>query len=396
MKVVSVARKTLLELWREPLLLGLLFAFPILLVLFYYVAFGETDAGLSRYLSLLVLDQDEGAVVSGEPWSAGEQLVSLLRDVEWEGLPVFGVEPVAGRREAEAVLLERKAALLVVIPPDFSAALLGAPAGGTPPTLSLVGDPTADNYIFARAFLDDLVREFARQVMGAGEQALPVAYEFVPGTGTMSDFDFGVAGMIVFSVMLVSVSTAETLVRENVGGTLRRLRLATVSSADLLLGVTAAQMLVAALTVPVTFAAAMVCGFEPNGSLLVAVAIALLVSLSAVGVGLITACFARTDGEAANLAATLGVLMVLLSGAMFPMPEAPLATVAGRTLQVYDLVPPAHAAEALRRVLILGDGAGDVVFELVAMTMLSLVVLAAGVILYQRMQMRRVEHAKHA
>ncbi|HSJ59505.1 MAG TPA: ABC transporter permease [Anaerolineae bacterium] len=393
MKAFSVMRKTLLELWREPLLLGLLFAFPILLILFYYVAFGETDAGLSRYLSLLVLNQDEGAAVGGERWSAGDELIGLLRGTEWEGMPVFGVEIVAGRREAEAVLLERKAALLVVIPHGFSSALLGVPVGGAAPTVSLVGDPTADSYIFARSFLDDLVREFARQAVGDGGQPPPVSYEFVPGTGTMSDFDFGVAGMIVFSVMLVSVSTAETLVRENVGGTLRRLRLTTARSADLLLGVTAAQMLVAVLTVPVTFATAIAFGFRPHGSLLVAMGIGLLLSLTAVGVGLVTACFTRTDGEAANLAATLGVMMVLLSGAMFPMPDTPLVTLGGRTLQLYDLVPPAHAAEALRRVLILGDGAGDVAFELVAMTLLSLLMLATGVLLYQRMQMRREKHA---
>ena len=393
MKAFSVMRKTLLELWREPLLLGLLFAFPILLILFYYVAFGETDAGLSRYLSLLVLNQDEGAAVGGERWSAGDELIGLLRGTEWEGMPVFGVEIVAGRREAEAVLLERKAALLVVIPHGFSSALLGVPVGGAAPTVSLVGDPTADSYIFARSFLDDLVREFARQAVGDGSQMSPVRYEFVPGTGTMSDFDFGVAGMIVFSVMLVSVSTAETLVRENVGGTLRRLRLTTARSADLLLGVTAAQMLVAVLTVPVTFATAIAFGFRPHGSLLVAMGIGLLLSLTAVGVGLVTACFTRTDGEAANLAATLGVMMVLLSGAMFPMPDTPLVTLGGRTLQLYDLVPPAHAAEALRRVLILGDGAGDVAFELVAMTLLSLLMLATGVLLYQRMQMRREKHA---
>ena len=45
MKALSIARKTLYELWREPMLLGLMLAFPIMLLGFYYIAFSETASG---------------------------------------------------------------------------------------------------------------------------------------------------------------------------------------------------------------------------------------------------------------------------------------------------------------------------------------------------------------
>ncbi|MFN2227651.1 MAG: ABC transporter permease [Anaerolineae bacterium] len=385
MKVLSIARKSLVELLREPLLLGLAFVLPLALIALYYVAFGPTDEGLARYLPIWVVDDDEGAA----GWQAGADLVDVLRTTEWEGLPVFDVTAVSDRAEAEISLRERKVALLLVIPHDFTQALLAAPAGGPPAQVTLVGDPASDNYVFARSFLDDLLRRFGQGAAGF-EPTSPTVYEFVPGTGTMSDFDFGVPGIIVFGVTMVSVTTAQALVREEVSGTLRRLRLSRAGARDLLLGVGLAQMAVALLVVPVTFGAALALGFQGNGSLLLGTAVGLLFSLSAVSVGLVTACFARTDSEAANLGATIGVLLVLLSGAMYPMPEAPLLTVAGRTVQVYDLVPAAHAGEAMRRVLVLGDGVGAIVYELVALTLLSVLFLGVGVWLYGRLRLKNV------
>jgi ABC-2 type transport system permease protein len=389
MKALSIARKTLLELVREPLLLGLAFAFPILLILFYYVSFGETGQGLAKYLVLLVINDDAGVAIEGQPWQAGAQLVDALRQVEWEGKPVFDVSLVVDRPRAEIALRERKVALMLAIPTGFSQALLDAASGGPPATLSLVGDATSDNYLFAQSFLDDLVRQFARQAVGR-DVVLPVQYEFVPGTGTMSDFDFGVPGVLVFGVMLLVVLAAEILVRENTSGTLRRLRLSRAGARDLLLGITLAQMLVALVQVPVTFGVAVACGFRGNGSLLLAMGIVLLLSLSAVGLGLITACFTRGESEAANLGAVLAMMMVLLSGALYPMPVAPLFTLAGHTVQIYDILPPAHATEALRRVLVLGDGLAAVAYHLITLAILSSILVLMGVVLYQRRRLRTV------
>jgi ABC-2 type transport system permease protein len=410
MKALSIARKTLIEYVREPLLLGLLFAFPILVLVFYFIAFGETDQGLAKYLTVWVLNEDDGAEkTAGGNWQAGAQLIDVMRALEWEGAPVFDVSLVTDRRAAEISLWERKTSLLLILPPDFSKALLDAAVsahgtdGGSPATISLVGDPNSYNFVFARSFVEELVRWFTQYAVdwASGEFSLggaawtewdagqTVVYEFLPGTGTMSDFDFGVPGVIVFGVMFVMISTAMTMVRENVDGTLQRLRLSPIHARDLLLGVTLAQMLIALAMVPVTFAAAIAMGFRAHGSLPLVMGIGMLLSLPVVGLGLIVACFARNDGEAANLSATVGVLTVLLSGAMYPMPDVPLVTIGDHTVQIYDLVPFTHAAEAMRQVLVKGEGVGAIEYELVMLIVLAAVFLAAGVVLYERLQLRK-------
>jgi ABC-2 type transport system permease protein len=394
MKALSIARKSLLELLREPLLLWLLLLFPAAFVGFYYVAFGQTKEGLATTLSVLIVNDDAGATTADSSyWEAGADLIEVMRQAEWEGDPIFDVEVVTDRRAADIALRERKALLLLAIPPDLTRTLIDGLSGVdrvSPAAVSLVGDPGSDSFVFAHSFLNWLVREFAKQAAGWQDDPLTITYEFLPGTGTMSDFDFGVVGLIVFGIMFVIITTATVLVRENVAGTLQRLRLTCAGAADLLVGVTLAQMVAAAVQMPITFGAALAMGFHSHGSLLLAMGIGLLLNLSAVGLGLIVACFARNDGDAVNLASGVLVPMVFLSDAMYPMPDAPLFTVAGRTIQAYDLLPATHAAEAMRRVLIFGEGPRDIAYELVAMTLLSLILLAVGVVLYQRLRMRTV------
>ena len=385
MKALWIAQKSLRELWREPLLLGLLLFFPMALVGFYYFAFGQTAQGLATYLAVLVINEDAGA---GQ-WQAGEDMVEAVRAAEWEGDPVFDVQVVDDRAAAETALRERKAALLLSIPADFSERLVAGPSSpGSDPVVTLLGDTTSGNYAFAFSFLHGLVRAFGNQVAGLPEDTLTIDYEFLPGTGTMSDFDWGVGGIIVFGVMFVSVTTATVLVRENVTGTLRRLRLTLAGASALLLGVGLAQMATAAVQIPITFGTAVALGFRSNGSLLLVMAIGFILTLSAVGLGLIVACFARNDGDAANLASGLMVPTIFLSGALFPMPEVALFVIGARTVQLYDVLPAAHAAEAMRRVMIFGQGPGDIAYELVAMTALSAITLALGIGLYHRLRMQ--------
>ncbi len=390
MKAISIAIKNLRELWREPMLLGLLFFFPILLLAFYFIAFSKSNQSLASFLKILILNQDQGALNNPSIAPASDQLIEILRQSEFEGAPIFEVATVEDRDQAEIALREHKATLLLTIPPNFTQSLLASRSSAAiqPIDLTLVGDPYADNYAFTRSILDDYIAGYIRQSAGWQEN-LTLSYGFIPGTGTMSDLDFGVSGLIVFSLMLITVTTAMTLVRENVNHTLRRIRLTNASSSDLLLGVTLAQMVIAVFTVPFTFGAAWLMGFRANGSLLLAIGIGLLLSLSTVGLGIFCACFAHSDSEAANLSAIVGVLMALVSGAMYPMPKAPLFTIGGRVIQIYDFLPPAQAGEAMRRVLVLGDNAGDIVYELAMMSVLAAILLVIGIVFYHRFQLRK-------
>ncbi|MBN1316749.1 MAG: ABC transporter permease [Anaerolineales bacterium] len=384
MKALAIAKKTLLEYLREPLLIGLLFSCPILFLLFFFFAFGETDQGLASYLSLMVLNEDEGPV--------GGELVQALQTAEFDGLPIFEVQTVTVQSMAEISLRERKAAMLVVIPPELSQSVLAAAQGSPldrPAEISLVGDPHSDTFAFARSMLEGIISEFIDGSLNWQIDLLEVSYEFLPGAGTMSDFEFGVPGMIVFGIMFMTISTTMTLVRENVNGTLKRMKLSRVTSFELLAGVTLAQMALALVQGPLIYGSAILMGFHNNGSLLLALFVTLLLNLSAVGLGLLTSCFAKSDGEAANLSSIVAVLMVLISGAAYPVPDAPIAKIAGRTIEIYDLLPPTHGAQALQQIMFYGKGVQAIGYELAALVILAVIFMLSGILFYQKLQLNK-------
>jgi hypothetical protein len=79
--------------------------------------------------------------------------------------------------------------------------------------------------------------------------------------------------------------------------------------------------------------------------------------------------------------------MVIVSGAMYPLPSLPITTIAGRTVQLYDLMPPSHAAAALQRVLVFGDGIQMIGYEIGSLLLLAGLILGSGIGLYQKFKL---------
>ncbi len=84
----------------------------------------------------------------------------------------------------------------------------------------------------------------------------------------------------------------------------------------------------------------------------------------------------------------LGFLM-FLTGAAFPLPRPTLFTLFGHSISYADLLPPTHAVIALNKVFTLGAGFQDVLFEICALILLTILYFAIGVWLFQRTQMSR-------
>lgn len=392
MSIAAVAGKTLREAAREPQLLAVALACPVALVLVYQVAFGQTDrGGLSRFLHLLVIDRDVGIEMpDGGRWKAGEELIAAIEDVRVDGQPAFAVRVVEDPGTADVLLRERRAAALLTIPEGFSRALLDARNGlpfALPATAILMGDPAADTTIMVGAILDDVVRGY-----GGSRPSWPplpeIHAEVLPGTDSVSGFEYGVSGVIVFGTLFLIITTATVVVRERTAGTLARLQMSSVGAARMLLGVTLAQLSVAAIQVTLVFAAAAVCGFRPAGSLPLAAGITLLLGVGAVGLGLLVAAVARNDVDAVNLGSAVAVPVAFLSGSLMPMPAMPVLAIGGRTVEAFDFLPASHGVQAMRTVLLHGGGPGSIAFELAAMTALTVGLLALGIAVYRRTRMR--------
>jgi ABC-2 type transport system permease protein len=381
MRTLAIARKTIIEQIRDPITLALLVIFPMLLILLYSSIYGNSNSGFSGYIHIMVCNEDHQG-------TSGTSLLQTLRDAKLDNKPIFTLTEIPNQSDAQILLQEHRISLLVVIPSDFSERLIHSQ--GTEANVAqvnLIGDKTSNDYIFARGFIDQITSQLVVEATGISP---PVNYNytFLPGTGTASDFDLAVGGLITFGLILLVVATAQILVHEQQGGGIRRLFLSGVKSSELLPGIMLAIGLFALILIPLLFGFSMLLGFHSKGNLLLAMAIGLLLSIAIVGLGLIVASFIKSDGEAANIGGAVGVIMVMLSGGLFPIPDATLFTIVGHNFQPYEIFPTWHANVAFTKIMVRGVGIGDLLYEFSALTLLSIVFLCIGIFCYQRFRLR--------
>jgi ABC-2 type transport system permease protein len=367
MKTLLIARKTLREGLREPQLLLLTLIFPLFMMIIGAIGYSASPKLISH--PILIIDSS----------SQAHSLIARLKARRYpDGRPAFDLNYITDRAAAEAALKAQTASALVILGADKAGDL----------TVTVHGDATSMRFITASSLLQQIIGPYLDQAAG-----MPTLLRFseTPISMTMpqSDFDAYAPGMMIMAILLLTPHVAMVIARELRYGTLRRLRLTPLTASELLSGVSLAEMLVAAVQVVFMFVAALILGFHNNGSLVIAIGVGLLLSFSAIGFGLLVACFSSSDSDALNLGAMVSMLQVFLCGAFFSLPSVTLFTLSGHEIGVFDFLPATHGMLALQQVLSGHAGVPDIAFRLTAMTSLSILYFAIGTLVFGRRQMRQ-------
>ena len=362
MRAWIVARKTLLETLREPQLLGLTLALPIIFVLITALTYSGTL--LPTYTIL----------VSGQTPDSEALLADLAAARYADGRSLFDLIPATSPEAAEDALKEHDAAALLTV--------------GLGRVATIRGDALYMRFIRASALLEQAVNRHANQAAGRPEIIHLVQQPLYP-SGPLTEFDLYAPGMMVFALLLLIPQTALLVAREARQGTLSRLRLTPMSAGAFLAGVSGAQFAVAVLQVVLVFGAALALGFHNRGSLPLAVVVGLAICLGAIGQGLLVAAFVENDSQATNLGSTVAMLQVFLSGAFYQMPPITLFTLAGHPIDLFDVFPATHGFLALQGVLTFGAGLPEIGFRLLSGFALACLYFGVGVVVFQRLQLRR-------
>jgi ABC-2 type transport system permease protein len=283
---------------------------------------------------------------------------------------------LTGNREtADAALKDQSATALLVVAADGSGA-------------TIVGDALYPRFYRVSTILNSVVNRYADQAAGRPE-LVHIAEQPLASAGPLTEFDLYAPGMMVFAWLMIVPQTAMLVAREIRWGTLRRLRLTRLRADGLLGGISLAQMAVAVIQVLFVFGASLALGFHNRGSLPLALVVGLAVSFSAVGQGLLVACFVENDSQAANVGSSVAMLQVFLSGAFYQMPPLTLFNLAGHQIDLFDVFPASHGFLALQQILSYGAGLGEIGFRLGATLVLSLLYFLLGVAVFRRLQMRQ-------
>jgi ABC-2 type transport system permease protein len=137
-----------------------------------------------------------------------------------------------------------------------------------------------------------------------------------------------------------------------------------------------------------TFLVAMALGFESQGPIWAAIVVGAITAIAVVGVGLIVAAFSKTVSQAFIIANFPLIFFMFFSGAVYPLPRIRFFEVAGRIIGLYDIIPPTHAVVALNKILTLGAGLLEVLYEIISLVLLSALYFAIGIWLFHRRHMR--------
>jgi ABC-2 type transport system permease protein len=184
---------------------------------------------------------------------------------------------------------------------------------------------------------------------------------------------FLVPGLIAYIATISAVvATSLSIVREKESGTIEQIRMAPISTVSYILGKTLPYLVISQTSAfLIIFAAMGMFGLPMRGnwlSLFIVVAIFLAGGL---GTGLLVSTVADTQQIALQTSMLLAFLPVfMLSGFIFPISSMPWAL-----QQVTKIVAAKYFLIALRGVVLKGLGLGDVVWQLVALTVFAFAVL---------------------
>lgn len=383
MKLCSVFRVSLREQLRSPWDLFLVLIFAPAFIVAYWAFMG----GGSTYYPVLVINQDRGHCPLGDRTiSCAEQAITAMKSITYEsGDALLRIILIEDRSLAEKKLRDRDAAALVIFPQDFTQSIQAA-LQGQPPTgaaITFVGDLNNPYYSVAGITANSAIDSYIQQVT---QQPRPLAIieQSLGGSSTRSEFESYVPGLLIAAITMMMFSVAIAITHQLEAGIHHRLKITRMTAFDYMGGISLLYILIAIVSLLLSFWTAQILGFRSQGSLTLAIVICIITSFSVVGVGLITACFSGTPARAAIIVNFPLVLLLFFSGSVFPPVKLSLFTIGGHTFRMFDFLPHTHAVVALNKVLSLGGGLGEVTFELVAMTLLSVLYFVAGVWLFKR------------
>jgi len=325
-------KRTMLILFGMPLVLMLLFGFAI-----------TTDVRNVRTV-----------VVTSSMDHLTRQAVDRLAASEYFTI----TQLVATPRDAERIIRDQKADLAIVFGADFASKRSG---------VQFIVDGTDPN--MAQQWTNYATGVIANMEGGATNTKLlynpqmKSAYNFVPA----------IMGMLL--MLVCAMMTSISIVREKEKGTMEVLLVSPVKPLMIIVAKAIPYLVLAfAILLIILLMARYVLAVPLAGSLGWILVISVIYILLALSLGLLISNVAKTQLVALLLSAMVLLLpIVMLSGMIFPVESMP------RVLQwISAIVPPRYYIEAMRKLMIMGVGIGDVLREVAVLVGMTLLLLAVA------------------
>jgi len=186
-----------------------------------------------------------------------------------------------------------------------------------------------------------------------------------------------VPGLFGYAAVFLIMTVAQALTTEREQGILRRISVTPTTVGDIFAGHIVSNLILGSVQVAMVFAASYVMGFRPLGGvagIIMAFAMVLTLTISSVGLGLITAAFARNSGAATGISFVF-ILPLMFLGTFVPAPES-----------ISRLVPTWYVTDALTSILIRGAPVTSqtIINDLLTVAAASAAIIITGIVAFRR------------
>ncbi len=365
----AIIYKEFIHIRRDPASLVFIFIIPM----FQLTLFGYAIDTEVKHIPTVVYDQDHSP--------ESRALVDAFANTEYFDV----VGRVESERGIEEALVGGRAKVGITIPPGFAASLLTGRSAqvqvlvdGSESTLATTALNVAQGLGLERS-----IKEFiATGRLSVSIDQLPVDVRprvlFNPELKSANFFVPGLVGVVLQIVTVIL--TAFAIVREREAGTLEQVLVTPVSRSGLMLG----KLLPYSLIGFVQFSLVLVVmvgvfGVPVRGDVGLLYALSVLFVFATLALGLLISTFARTQGQALQMAILVIVPSILLSGFVFPRESMPLPVYA-----LTFLIPVTYFMEILRGIIIRGADFSTLWDEALMLGIMSVGLVTLSVLRFRR------------
>jgi len=192
-------------------------------------------------------------------------------------------------------------------------------------------------------------------------------------------FDFMVPGLFAYACIFIIMTIAQSFTDERAQGLLKRMNTTPMTSGEFMGSHIISNMIIATLQVLIVFLLSILMGFNHNanvGGISLAFLIIALLSLSSVGLGLITASISKNPGTATGLS-FIFILPQMFFGTFLP--------VTNTTRVIAQVLPSYYVTDALTSIFN-GDAltSTNILIDFAFVSIVSIVIVIIGIQLFKK------------
>jgi len=382
-----VMAKDMLEFRRNRMQLAALVIMPLIFLVMFGFIFPSGNTQQHMPMGIVNLDQ-------------GQESNEFLAQLELmnQNTSFMDFKNYSSVDEAKTQINQGKIYGAFIIPPGFSENLTSGKSGdftvyidnsnpqsATQIQQALSGTLNGLNDMKAQANVLELSKDANRQI---NPQA--IIFPYVPQVSTTipgetNYFNFLAPGLMIMIVMMgVMTGIPEAISKEKEMGTFDGMLSAPISQISVIIGKTAALCIRGFIQCIIILGLAMLLfGVTVQGSLILAFFMLLLGIFSFIGLGILAISMSGDQASGTMIVNLLMFPMIFLGGVFYPIQQMPwfMQTIS-------QFIPITYAADAMRKIILLNAGVGDVIYQIIILIGFGVVTMAIAVPLFRKSMTR--------